>query len=70
MREIEPGAPAGAPSDRIPGQSARDLPSGPEAFTSKQDSIDLISLQTRRRDHDRVIRAWVISVRPTFRQDP
>ena len=31
---------------------------------ARQDVIDLSSLQTRRRDHDGVIRVWVISVRP------
>jgi hypothetical protein len=36
---------------------------------ARQDVIDLSSLQTRRRDHDGVIRVWVISVRPTL-QNP
>jgi hypothetical protein len=35
----------------------------------RQDLIDPVALQTRRRDHDGVIRVWVISVRPTL-QNP
>ena len=31
----------------------------------RRDLIDLVCLQKRRRDHDGVIRVWVISVRPT-----
>jgi hypothetical protein len=35
----------------------------------RQDLIGLVYLQTRRRDHDGVIRVWVISVRSTL-QNP